>query len=298
MVREAKLVILFADVCESTMLYERVGNLLARDAISQCLSIMEQCTERQGGQVIKTIGDEVMATFASPNAAADAASEMHEFISNRLVIEGRPITIRAGFYFGSVLVDDGDVYGDAVNTAARIAAEAKSRQILTAATTVARMSQAWQNSTRPVARANLRGKRSEIDMVEVIWRREDLTRISDTGWGLQQAAPSSLCLVLGDGDREIKVGEQRPIVAIGRADDNDLVIKHNLSSRLHARIEYSKGHFLLVDRSINGTYVLGDDGEERFVRRDSRLIHGAGVMGFGRTPRAGSVWSIAYRCEE
>ena len=56
-------------------------------------------------------------------------------------------------------------------------------------------------------------------------------------------------------DREIVVDEPRPQIAIGRADENDVVIRGNLISRIHARIEISRNKFLLIDQSTNGTFV-------------------------------------------
>ncbi len=54
-------------------------------------------------------------------------------------------------------------------------------------------------------------------------------------------------------EREIVVDESRPHIAIGRADENDVVIRGNLISRIHARIEISRNKFLLIDQSTNGT---------------------------------------------
>ncbi|HET7921134.1 MAG TPA: adenylate/guanylate cyclase domain-containing protein, partial [Gammaproteobacteria bacterium] len=91
MVKETKLTILFADVCGSTKLYETLGDTTARDTVGNCVAIMREETERQSGRVVKTIGDEAMSVFETPDAAADAASAMQERITNGMVIEGRSI---------------------------------------------------------------------------------------------------------------------------------------------------------------------------------------------------------------
>ena len=85
-------------------------------------------------------------------------------------------------------------------------------------------------------------------------------------------------------DRELLVDEQRPSITIGRAEDNDVVVKGNLISRLHARIEINRNKFVLIDQSTNGTFVQTADGEESFVRRDSLQIKGEGIIGLGRCP--------------
>ncbi len=94
------------------------------------------------------------------------------------------------------------------------------------------------------------------------------------------------------------IDETRPQIIIGRADENDLVIRGNLISRIHARIELSRHQFLLIDQSTNGTFVQSNGGEESFVRRDSMELKGAGMIGLGRVPEADSPQTIRFACEE
>ena len=98
-------------------------------------------------------------------------------------------------------------------------------------------------------------------------------------------------------DREIVMDEGRPNIAIGRAEDNDVVVKGNLISRLHARSELSRNKFVLIDQSTNGTFVQTAEGEESFVRRDSLQIKGTGMIGLGRLPDDESPQTIRFVCE-
>lgn len=296
--KETKLTILFADVCGSTKLYETLGDNIARDTVAKCVSIMGEETQRQSGRVVKTIGDEVMSVFEDPSAAADAAAGMQERISSGLVVQGKSIAIRVGFHFGPVIVEtDGDVYGDAVNTAARMAGQAKAGQILTTASTVEKMSDIWKASTRQIDRAAVKGKKDEIDMIEILWQREDVTRMSTS---FKPASPEAkkAKLMLRYRDQSVEVNESNSSVVMGRADENDLVVKNTLISRLHARIEYRKGNFVLVDQSINGTYVRTSSGEELFVRRDNYPIKGNGIIGLGQRLAPESPDAISFQSEE
>jgi predicted component of type VI protein secretion system len=99
-------------------------------------------------------------------------------------------------------------------------------------------------------------------------------------------------------DREVVLDEQHPHVAIGRAEDNDIVIRGNLISRLHARIEISRNRFTLTDQSTNGTFVQISGEEEAFVRRDSMPIKGEGLIGLGRIPDRDSPLTIHFVCED
>ena len=101
-------------------------------------------------------------------------------------------------------------------------------------------------------------------------------------------------LVLGIGERVVLAHS----ITIGRAEDNDVVVKGNLISRLHARIEINRNKFVLIDQSTNGTFVQSSDGEESFVRRDSLQIRGQGMIGLGRLPEQGSPQTIRFTCEE
>ena len=85
---------------------------------------------------------------------------------------------------------------------------------------------------------------------------------------------------------------------LGRADDNDVVVKGNLISRVHARIESSRDRFTLIDESTNGTFVVNTDGDEIFVRRDSTILKGEGVIGLGRVAQPGTSLAIHFTVEE
>ena len=57
------LAILFADVSGSTRLYETLGDAQARTIVERCLDVVAGACKEQGGQIIKTIGDEMMTTY-------------------------------------------------------------------------------------------------------------------------------------------------------------------------------------------------------------------------------------------
>lgn len=293
---QTPLAILFADVCGSTRLYDRLGDVRAQDAVARCLSIMAEATRRNRGQVIKTIGDEVMSTFARVDDAAQAAAEMQEDIADTLVVEGEVIALRIGFHFGPTLREGNDVFGDAVNIAARLTAEAKPAQILTTAVTVEQMTPLWQACTRKIDTAALKGRSDVTEICEVMWQREEATRMI-TALGQQHALPESRQeLDIQHAEASFRLGDDRKVLSMGRGRQNDLVVAHGLISRLHARIEVRVGHFVIVDQSINGTYLHPDNGQPYFLRRDSVMLSGSGWVGLGQPPAVGTAHSLRYRC--
>ena len=99
-------------------------------------------------------------------------------------------------------------------------------------------------------------------------------------------------------DRELVVDQRASSIAIGRAEENDLVVKGRLSSRLHARIVIGRSNFVLIDQSTNGTFVQTGDGEQFFIRQDIRQLKGQGMIGLGCLPERGSPHTIHFTCEE
>jgi class 3 adenylate cyclase len=298
---EKEVAIVFADVVGSTHLYEAMGDDKARETVQQCLRIMRNATEQFGGTVIKTMGDEVMSTFPSADDAMNAASQMQQKITNNphVGVDGTHVAIRIGCHFGPVVVEDRDIFGAAVHTANRMTSQAKSGQILTTAVTVEQLSGEWRSLVRQIDVATVKGHANEMAVFEVLWQPDEATSmVMSINWtSPEQGSPGRLRLrfrgqelVLGD--------ESRTSVSMGRADENDVVIKGNLISRVHARIDLKKNRFVIVDESTNGTFIQRDDGEEFYVRRDSAELTGSGVIGMGRVAARGTPLAIEYSFEK
>jgi adenylate cyclase len=299
--KDIELAILFADVVGSTRIYEVMGDSRARDMVLTCVDIMRGATERHHGTVIKTIGDEVMATFPTPNDAVNAASQMQHDIRSHsgLRVEQLPVAIRIGCHFGSVVLENRDIFGAAVHTANRMTSQAKAGQIMITRATVDGLAPEWRSSVRQIDVATLKGKSVEDELYEVLWQKEDATSMLPAlalGAVSREQRPKRLRLRVHG--QEVVLDTSRTNVVIGRAEESDIVIKGNLISRLHARIELSRNKFMLVDQSTNGTFVTSETGEEAFVRRDSMQLKGEGLIGLGRAPESGSQQTLRFTCEE
>ena len=296
--KDIELAILFADVVGSTRLYELMGDLRARDMVSICIDVMRSATEQRHGTVIKTMGDEVMASFPSADEALNAAAQMQQQISThaQLTVDGQPVAIRIGCHFGPVVLESRDVFGSTVHTANRMTSQAKAGQIITTAATIEHLSPEWRAACRLIDTAPIKGQGNEVPLYEVLWQTEDVTSMVPA-IALKGRQANGARLRLRWLDREVLVDERHPSVTIGRAEDNDLVVKGNLISRLHARIELSRNKLVLIDQSTNGTFVQSLGGEESFVRRDSLQLKGEGMIGLGRLPEADSAQTIRFACE-
>jgi adenylate cyclase len=200
-----------------------------------------------------------------------------------------------------VVLENRDIFGAAVHTANRMTSQAKAGQIMVTSAMVERLAPEWQSAVRQIDVATLKGKTSEDELYEVLWQKEDATSMLPAiALGAVQSRDKQARrrLKLRFQGEEIVLDDNRTTMTIGRAEENDIVIKGNLISRLHARIELTRNKFHLIDQSTNGTFVTTKEGEEAFVRRDTMQLKGEGLIGFGRLPEAGSSLTLKYVCEE
>lgn len=277
------LAILFADIAGSTRLFDVLGDEAARSKISTCLDMLSEVVATNDGTVIKTIGDEIMCTFPTAEDAATAACEMHEALENdrtEMTAAG-PVSlrIRVGVHFGPTILEHGDVFGDAVNVAARMVALAKARQIITTKGTVDQLSSVMQASARLIDRAPVKGK-DVMDIWELVWEQDDVTRISTD---VINRAELDAHMVVSYHDTNLKLGRDRPQLVLGRSKTADVTVNESLASRQHVRIEFRRGKFFITDISTNGTYLKPAEADEMFLRREELQLSGSGMISLGRS---------------
>jgi class 3 adenylate cyclase len=299
MAKDQEVAILFADVVGSTQLYDQYGDIKASETVAHCLDVMKDATHQFSGKVIKTIGDEVMSTFPGVDDAMGAASQMQARLSDNQnqADDHIPVSIRIGCHFGPVVEEQNDIFGSAVHTANRMTSQAKAGQIVISGSSVERMSAEWRAQTRQIDVATVRGRLDEVALFELLWQPEEATSMLPTiEWENKTRKASRL--ILSFRDVRVIVNDQNKQINMGRAEDNDVVVKGNLISRVHAKVEKRRGKFMLVDQSTNGTFLQNAHGEETFVRRDSTELNGEGVIGLGRVAKAGTPLAIHFVCEE
>ena len=164
--------ILFADVSGSTRLFETKGDHEARRLIANVLGALTKVCEQHGGRVIKTIGDEIMCTFPAALNGVLAACDMQRRMGRDIDFVRDSLAVRIGMHHGDALVeDDGDVYGDAVNTAARMASLAKREQVVTTAATYDSLTGKVPEA-RSLGKARVSGKLLPIEIVDIVWQED------------------------------------------------------------------------------------------------------------------------------
>jgi len=170
------LTFLFTDLRGSTELYERVGDLAAFDLVRAHFRVLNEIVAAEGGAVVKTSGDAVMATFPTPDRAVAAALRMREAM--RALSDGRSreypmlkIGIHEGPCLAVVLDNRQDYFGRTVNIAARVQALADTRSILATRSVVThpKASSLLESSgLKPLAHQRaLRGVADEMAVYEI-----------------------------------------------------------------------------------------------------------------------------------
>ncbi|NNG01906.1 MAG: adenylate/guanylate cyclase domain-containing protein [Desulfobacteraceae bacterium] len=295
------LTVLFADISESTRLYETLGDLKAKEILSGFMEMMSVVIVKNKGIIVKTIGDEIMSTFETADQAAAAAIGMQEEVAFANCRETDPVTLRIGFHYGEVIIDGNDVFGDTVNIAARMVSQAKANQIITNGDTLKAIALVAAGDIRYVDQTRIKGKQKVMKLYELIWGEPDeMTMIGTTSSPepLEDVLFTSE-LMLSYKDQTVKMDEKSPGITIGRLPSCDLVVTDRRVSRLHARIEFRRNKFVLIDQSTNGTYISKLDAKPTVIRRDELVLNGEGFLSLGRRfdkPDKGN--PIRYACRE
>ena len=162
--------ILFSDIKGSTAYAEKKGDVEYMAMINRHHAILFPVIEREGGRIVKTIGDAILACFQEPVAAVKAAAGMQRGLveDRKGRDETNQIHIRIGMHKGLGLIKDGDVFGDVVNAASRIQNQAEVEQILITDVLLDAAKSAGFECVK-MGRAELKGKDEPIDLYAVAW---------------------------------------------------------------------------------------------------------------------------------
>ncbi len=281
--------VLFADLRGSTSMYETLGNADATAVVTQSVALLARIVETHGGTVVKTLGDGLMAIFETPAPAVAAAVDLHDSL-DRIGAPGGsvrsiPLKLQVGLAHGEIIEMSGDVFGDAVNVAARLLDHAGDNETLVTAVVLAGLPHLEQARFRSLDRMQLRGR---VEPVHV-YLLEGSRRFGDTAttaYGdmlVFSPEPEGIRLVWLD-QNQMYAGPSLPLI-LGRSPQATFIIDDTRVSRSHARIVWHGGTFQLTDLSYNGTYVRFDhDPEIIGLRRGSCTLHGSGTIGLGAPP--------------
>lgn len=274
--------VMFADIAGSAALYEKLGDKQANRIVDDVILMMSDVAEKNSGVLVKTIGDEIMCRFSDADQAFSTATVIQERLQNRPAENSFKIEVHIGLHTGRALIrEDGDVFGDAVNIAARVTNIARGGQIITSKDTVDSLGLLLQADCRQFDRISLKGKKEQSIIYEVLWEKSsDVTQTSSI-LHFNNALPSEKQIHLKYLDKELSLRTESSVMFLGRSAQCDIVIDSTRVSRLHAKIEFRRGKFVIIDQSTNGTFVKYSGGKEVYLRREVLPLMGKGVISLG-----------------
>ena len=160
--------VLFTDVEGSTALTQRLGDAKARDVLRQHERIVREALKAHGGSELKTMGDGFMASFSSATRALESAIAMQRAFAEHNEAAEEPILVRVGLNAGEPIAEEEDLYGTAVNLAARICGHAEGGQIL-ASNVVQELAAGKGFTFADMGEATLKGFDEPVRLYEVRW---------------------------------------------------------------------------------------------------------------------------------
>ena len=284
--------VLFADVSGNTELHETAGDSAADEAVALCVKLFAALTVQHGGRVVKAEGDEVCALFSDTSKAGLAARDIQLSVQEMAPVEKVRLAARVGMHYGPLHESGGDIFGDTVSLAARLAEMASKGQIVASMQAVERMTPMQKMDCRalysiPVANA------AEISVCELMWTDTD----DATQMGARRASTDSgEALRLVYRTRVTRMGPGSDSLVLGRDTASGLVVEDRMASRAHCAIERRGDHFVLSDHSANGTFLSIDGDREVVLRREEAELRGHGFITLGQS-RSTATQFVEFFCE-
>ncbi len=296
--------VVFADLVGSTSLYESLGDAAASRFVTQLIATISKTFELHRGRVVKLLGDGLFVLFPSEADALAACVAVQQQLQDHPVYPSGPIgtmhaavQMQLGMESGEVVEIDGDCFGDAVNSAARLADLASGGQILATAQVRSALPGVLKNLLHSLGPIFLRGKTDATEVFRVQWHDEvesDFTIMgasiaapvrtgrlslrlhSDPGQALGHAA------VLESPHGRAHIGRALHTTSENSEAAQFMVVSDARVSRLHCSIAWRGTHWVLADVSSFGTWVyVGEQPNAVALRRGECQLVGSGYISLG-----------------
>jgi class 3 adenylate cyclase len=277
--------VVFADLVGSTGIFERLGDETAGRFVTQLTTALAKIFEQHNGRVVKLLGDGLFVVFPEEAQALTVCVAIQERLHQKPVRPGgtgRPVQMQIGIESGEVVEIQGDCYGDAVNSAARLADLAGADQMLTTQRVRDALPPAQRQLLRSLGPMYLRGKAEVTEVFRVDWQPEREAEATVMGASMFGPASEAAHLEVRIAGQSRRLQPRGESVTLGRAATADLPVNDTRVSRLHATIEWRGGHFVLSDASSFGTWVyFGAQSEPVVLRRTECYLVGQGQIALG-----------------
>jgi hypothetical protein len=225
---------------------------------------------------VKSTGDGLLAVFAEPDCALEAADR----VRGARLPDG-PVLLRQALHWGEALSAESDVFGDVVNVAARLLSLARPGEVLVTEDLERACAAASNGRLRAMPELAIPGRVRGIRIFSLV----DGVQPAETMQPSGDRSKTSQRMLLNWSEGSTELGTARPLMRIGRDRVNELVLHQKCVSRRHATLSCELGRFVLRDHSANGTFVGRGEVGGVCVHRERTILVGDGWLAFGG-PRA------------
>lgn len=295
--------VLFADLRGSTRLFESLGNAPAAALVAGQVARLVGVVQAQGGRVVKTLGDGLLAVFDAPDRALAAAQALRADASGA----GSAGALQVAIGHGELAELGGDCYGDAVNVTARLLAHAGDGEILLTAAAAAALPAEARPALESLGRLQLRGRQAPVEVLRLAEAepggpatalfapsRPPPGRRAMLSLRLRQPPPGA------EASRRFLAGD-RPLT-LGRQPGLGWVLPAGRVSRVHARLDWNGTAFELLDLSRNGSLLrlegVAGPGPWWPLHRQSGALQGRGQIVLGGPPEAPDTATLDFEVGE
>lgn len=305
--------VLVAEVTGDNPLLDKIGAAETQRAVERSRNRAERSIKTHQGFTVKTEGRRLIAYFPRGENAVLAAFDMRTQVKQLPPVSGVALSVHVVIH--ACMLDDKQQPDEAsVATASKLVTAAPANQILvsTEGTTTLPESMREQLVAEAASSLALTGYDAAVysfpanttpasasGKVPLSSEAFSPTATSLSGELLASAvmsqaaafkpaaaaAPQRTSLMLRHNKNNLAVSDHHPVVLAGREEGNDLVIADRRASRHHSRIEWRNDHFVLIDTSTNGTFMVDEGGNEVVLRRGETDLPARGRIGFGYSPQ-------------
>lgn len=287
--------ILLADVSGSTPLYRKYGDAEASRMVFDCVAGMQRIATERGGDFVRSKGDDVLCLFETADQAVGAARQILDH-----GVQGA-VSIHAGLHWGQVLWHGDELFGDAVNVAARLSSQAKDNEVLISRMLVDRASSGHATDLRSMGEITLRGTDVPTEVFALLaaasGAADEITMMTPqptlfNAQRKEQVAGTMLRLWHENWTQDLPEGSG---LNIGRSPQCDLVMPQEWVSRLHAVISVRGGIVEFKDSSSAGSTLKIGEHPEFFLRRQTIALTGNGLIELGNNSSGQDLPKILFQ---
>lgn len=307
--------ILVAEVIGDNPLLDKIGREETLRAVERSRKRAERSIEAYRGFAVSVDGRRLVAHFPRGENAVLAAFDMRARVKQLPPVSGVALSIHVVVHAGALDANSNQPDGEAITLAGRLVMSAPANQILVSDEAFEGLPEAMRGQmvAEPASAISISGYLGSLhafpagvvptassNSAAVPASAEPFSPTSTSlNQGLREAAGLSAqgpiqagvmhgqprtTLMLRHNNNNLSVSDNHPVVLAGREEGNDLVIIDRRASRHHARVEWRQNHFVLIDTSTNGTFMVDQTGNEVVLRRGEADMPTRGRIGFGYSP--------------